>query len=80
MKILLNILIIAILFINLSPADELLVFNFTETELAELKVRKVRGADNNTLYTVGRNDNGNYLKSIADNLSLIHISEPTRPY
>ena len=67
MKILLNILIIIILSINLSLADELRVFNFTETELAELKVRKVRGADNKTLYTVGTNDNGNYLKSVANN-------------
>ena len=67
MKIFFNILIITILSINLSSADELQVFDFTETELAELKVRKVRGADNKTLYTVGTNDNGNYLKSIADN-------------
>ena len=67
MKILLNILIITILSINLSSGDELQVFDFTETELAELKVRKVRGADNKTLYTVGTNDNGNYLKSVADN-------------
>ena len=67
MKILINILIIIILSINLSLADELRIFNFTETELAELKVRKVRGADNKTLYTVGTNDNGNYLKSVADN-------------
>ena len=67
MKILLNILIITILSINLSLADELQVFDFTETELAELQVRKVRGADNKTLYTVGSNDSGNYLKSVADN-------------
>ena len=67
MKILLNILVITILSINLSLADKLQVFDFTETELAELKVRKVRGADNKTLYTVGTNDNGNYLKSVADN-------------
>ena len=67
MKTLLNILIITILSINLSSADELQVFDFTETELAELQVRKVRGADNKTLYTVGTNDNGNYLKSVADN-------------
>jgi hypothetical protein len=67
MKILINILIITILSINLSLADELQVFNFTETELADLKVRKVRGADNKTIYTVGTNDNGNYLKSVADN-------------
>ena len=67
MKILINILIITIISFNLSLADELQVFDFTETELAELQVRKVRGADNKTLYTVGTNDNGNYLKSIADN-------------
>ena len=67
MKILLNVLIITILFINLSSADELQVFDFTETELKELEVRKVRGADNKTIYSVGTNDNGNYLKSVADN-------------
>ena len=67
MKILLNILIISILSINLSLADELQIFDFTETELAKLQVRKVRGADNKTVYTVGTNDNGNYLKSVADN-------------
>jgi len=67
MKILLNILIITFLYINLSSADELKVFDFTEIELAELQVRKVRGADNKTLYTVGTNDKGNYLKSVADN-------------
>ena len=49
MKILLNILIITILSINLSLADELQVFDFTEAELAELQVRKVRGADNKTI-------------------------------
>ena len=81
MKILLNILIITILSINLSSADELQVFNFTETELAELKVRKVRGADNKTLYTLGTNDNGNYLKSVADNaasVSYTHLTLPTK--
>ena len=67
MKIFLNILFITIASINLSLADKLKVFDFTETELSELQVRKVRGADNKTLYTVGLNDNGNYLKSVADN-------------
>jgi len=40
MKILLNILIITILSINLSSADELQVFDFTESELAELKLER----------------------------------------
>ncbi len=67
MKIFFNILIIIIMSVKLSLADELKVFEFTEKELSELQVRKVRGADNKTLYTVGTNDNGNYLKSVADN-------------
>ena len=67
MKILLNVLIYIIMSVNLSLADELKVFDFTETELSELQVRKVRGADNKTLYTVGKNEKGNYLKSIAEN-------------
>jgi len=43
------------------------LFDFTEAEISELHVRKVRGADNKTQYTVGTNENGNFLKSIADN-------------
>ena len=52
---------------NTSLANEVKVFDFTETELSELQVRKVRGADNNTLYFIGNNENGNFLKSVADN-------------
>ena len=48
-------------------ADELNVFDFTDNELSELQVRKVRGADNKTIYSVGSNENGNFLKSVADN-------------
>ena len=48
-------------------ANEIKVFNFTEEELSKLDVRKVRGADNNTVYTVGSNEKGNFLKAIADN-------------
>ena len=52
---------------NILLADELNVFDFTEKELSELQVRKVRGADNKTIYSVGSNENGNFLKSVADN-------------
>ena len=62
-KILVNLLIVT----NLSIADEVKIFDFTEIELSELQVRKVRGADNKTLYTIGTNENGNFLKSVADN-------------
>ena len=48
-------------------AEDIKVFEFTDKELSELTVRKVRGADNKTTYSVGSNENGNYLKAIADN-------------
>ena len=48
-------------------AEEIKVFEFTKEELSELEVRKVRGADNKTIYSVGSNEIGNYLKAIADN-------------
>jgi hypothetical protein len=50
-----------------SFADRVNVFEFTEAELLDLQVRKVRGADNKTEYFVGSNENGNYLKAVADN-------------
>ena len=53
--------------INFSSANEVKVFEFTESELSQLQVRKVRGADKKTVYSIGANENGNYLKSLADN-------------
>ena len=58
------------LFFNLtilSSANEIKIFEFTKLELSKLEVRKIRGADNKTLYSVGSNENGNFLKAIADN-------------
>ena len=52
---------------NISNAETVKIFEFTEFEISNLEVRKVRGADNKTIYTVGSNENGNFLKSIADN-------------
>ena len=71
MNILIKTLIIWFTIFSLSVADEIEVFEFTSEELAELNVRKVRGADNKTLYTVGSNDNGNFLKAVADNAAYI---------
>jgi len=48
-------------------ADQIKAFEFTEEELKTLKVKKVRGADNKTNYTIGSNENGNYLKANANN-------------
>jgi hypothetical protein len=67
MKVIFKILLIVFLSSNTIKADEIRAFDFTETEISELQVKKVRGADNKTQYTVGTNENGNYLKSIADN-------------
>ena len=52
---------------QISFANEIKVFDFTKTELSELEVRKVRGADNQTIFTVGSNEKGNFLKAVADN-------------
>ena len=43
------------------------VFEFTNNELENLKVRKVRGADNKTKYSVGNENEMNFLKAHADN-------------
>ena len=67
MNILIKTLIIWLAVSSLSIADVIKVFEFTNEELTELDVRKVRGADNKTIYTVGSNNNGNFLKAIADN-------------
>ena len=67
MKILVKLFIIWFSALSISLADEKKVFEFTSAELSKLEVRKVRGADNKTIYSVGSNDNGNFLKAIADN-------------
>ena len=67
MKIILKIFILIFILSGLTFANEVKIFKFTESELSKLDVRKVRGADNNTNYTVGSNENGNYLKAIANN-------------
>ena len=60
-------IIFFIFLINVSFANEIKVFDFTSTELDKLEVRKVRGAKNKTIYSIGNNDKGNFLKAVADN-------------
>ena len=67
MNVLINFLSLFLFLTSISAANEVKVFEFTEAELSNLEVRKVRGADNKTEYSVGSNDNGNYLKAVADN-------------
>ena len=67
MNIIFKIFICFLLMSGLSLSSEIRIFEFTEKELSELQVRKVRGADNKTIYTVGSNENGNFYKAVADN-------------
>ena len=61
------IFITSLIFLSSAHAETVKVFEFTEKEISALEIRKVRGADNKTSYTVGSNENGNYLKAVADN-------------
>ena len=61
------IFITSLILLNSALAENMNIFKFTEQELSELDVRKVRGADNKTVYSVGSNENGNFLKAVADN-------------
>ena len=66
-RFLFKLILVTALFQTTLYAEEVKVFEFTDKELSELTVRKVRGADNKTTYSIGSNENGNYLKAIADN-------------
>ena len=61
------IIIVYLILVNTSFSEDIKIFEFTEKELIELEVRKVRGAKNKTIYSVGSNENGNFLKAEADN-------------
>ncbi len=67
MKLILKCLFCILIMNASSFSNEVKVFEFTEKELSELDVRKVRGADNITVYTIGSNEDGSFLKAVADN-------------
>ena len=67
LKILNYILIIFLSFLNITLAENVNVFEFTENELSTLKVRKVRSADAKTQYSLGNNENGKFLRAEANN-------------
>ena len=61
-------LVFLILIFQQSLSAEIIkVFDFTENEFETLKVKKVRGAKNKTVYVTGSNENRNFLKAVADN-------------
>ena len=61
------ILIIFLFFFNIVLAENVNVFEFTDNELSTLKVRKVRGADAKTQYSLGSNENGKFMRAEANN-------------
>ena len=67
MNIFTKISILIFITIGTGYSNEIKVFNFTKDEMSNLEVRKVRGAENKTIYTIGSNENGNFLKAVADN-------------
>ena len=57
------ILIIVLSYLTSAVAEKVVVFKFTEEERKILKVRKVK---KETTYTLGSNENGNFLKAEAE--------------
>ena len=66
-KLITKILVFLLIFISNSLSKEIQVFEFTDKELSQLKVRKVRGADSKTQYSIGSNENGQFIRSEANN-------------
>ena len=63
-----NYFLVIFLFIsNITLAETINIFDFTKNELSKLKVKKVRGADAKTEYTLGNNENGKYIRANANN-------------
>ncbi len=58
-----TIIIFSLLIQNSLSAEIVKIFEFTKDELNTLKVKKIKGKTN---YTVGSNENGNYLKAEAE--------------
>ena len=55
---------LTLFFVNTVSSSEIVqVFNFTKEEFEKLKVRKIK---NFTNYTLGKNENGNFLKAEAE--------------
>ena len=67
LKIFNYILIIFIFSFNSVSSEIVNAFEFTEDEFSTLKVRKVRGADSKTQYSLGNNENGKFIRAEAIN-------------
>ena len=67
MNVIYGLISLILIFFSSAYAEVINVFEFTNSELSKLEVRKVRGADNKTIYSIGTNENGTFLKAVADN-------------
>ena len=67
LRILNFILIIFLFFFSIVYAETINVFDFTKEELSTLKVRKVRGAEAETKYTQGNNEDGKDIRAEENN-------------
>ena len=63
MKILFQILILSLFIVTSSKSENLKVFEFTKEEFTQLKKRKVKGE---TSWTLGSNENGNFIRAEAE--------------
>ena len=62
-----RVLVFLLILSSVSLSSEVQIFEFTEKELSTLKIRKVRGADSKTKYSIGNNEKGNFLRAEANN-------------
>jgi len=62
----LKLILLSLLFFCNANSEILKVFDFTEEELKTLEVRKIKGE---TLWSVGSNQNGNFLKAEANGVA-----------
>ena len=61
-------LVLGLLILSSQSYGEVIkVFEFTESELSNLEEKKIRGAKNKTIFSIGANENGNYLKAVSSN-------------
>ena len=64
-----NLLLIFLIltFPKILSAETIKVFDFTKSEFETLKVKKVRGADAKTKYSLDKNEYGNFIRSESEN-------------
>jgi hypothetical protein len=62
-KIFLRIVLASLMFLSTANAEKVTVFDFTKGEFKTLKVKKVKGE---TTWTLGSNQNGNFIKAEAE--------------